>query len=251
MGATTMETAFYVLNLTDPEKTITAKFAGVEKRHQIRKLSDIPDAATSRQMVLYVIGHAIPNGLIGPDNAILPEAEIATAIQRRRGYAPTLIVWDVCFAKSLLDISGAPAWTSNFVHVFSCQPYERTWHLGPPSTTDDGSRPPSGERPTGFSIELASALGALEPGASWETLESALRERLFPVQRPEITPKSSMRLPADFDLKHLIGGGASSASASADGARVSGAPLTAAVGRGRRSQRNASAVGAGGSRRSA
>jgi hypothetical protein len=201
-----MKTSFYVLNLTSPERTITTKLIGVAKSNEIRTLSDIPGAEEAPgRVVLYVVGHAVPNGLIGASGAVLPEADVATAIQKRRGYAPTLIVWDVCFAKTLLEITGAAPWTDNFVHVFSCQSYERTWHLGPASRLDS-----SEERPTMFSMQLTDAVRALGSGASWEMLESELRKRLSPIQRPEITPKPSFLQPADFELERLVGAGSTS-----------------------------------------
>jgi hypothetical protein len=224
-----MKTSFYVLNLTALNETtrnkkLTAKLVGVDKANQISSLSDIPDVATTPgALVLYVIGHAVPNGLIGPNNAILPEADVAKTIQKRRQYSPTLIVWDVCFAKSLLEITGAAPWTDNFVHIFSCQSYERTWHLGPPSSLES-----SKDRPTLFSIELSAAVEALPVNASWEMLEAALQERLSPAQRPEIKPKPPLPQPADFDLRKLVKAGATSTYRTGGEVRVPSVVLTAA-----------------------
>ena len=137
-------------------------------------------------IILYIVAHGVPNGVMNRRRLVDEKALAKKIIQRRRD-APTLIVWDVCFAKSFLQIKGlGDRWTHNYVHLFCCEEYERTWQMG------NATRPPG---QTLFSKELREALGALggQRLRSWTTLERQLQAQLWPLQTPSIHPKNGLQ----------------------------------------------------------
>jgi len=212
-----MKTSICVLNLSpahldDTLEIHPATFVSVPDALRsgrvctIQHLRDIPHGmrASAPPLILYILGHGVPNGVRSRGETI-SEAELADAIIERRGSAPTLIVWDICFAKSLMDVARlrTPAsmkkrgptcdWPPTYVHIFSCEAHERTWQMG------NGKRSPA---LTVFSKDLQAALGELVSASgfsSWRKLEKRLQDRLAPLQKPFIHPKDGIQ-PATFNV---------------------------------------------------
>jgi hypothetical protein len=144
--------------------------------------------------IVYVVGHAILDGIRmtqgkkpGEDVTLSEEAFAAT-VQARRQDNKTLMIWDICHAKSFLKIANRH-WPDNYGHIFACQAHERTWHTGPSTT------PP---RQTHFSMELRDALKALQGKVAWPALEDRLQKQLGRLQTPEIVARELT--PAQFGL---------------------------------------------------
>jgi hypothetical protein len=143
-------------------------------------------------LVLYVVGHAVPDRLTAPpapsgQRALIKDSDIATTILTQRGSKKTLVFWDCCNARSFLQSSKVTSWPGNYVHVFACQGYERTWSSGGPP------------RVTQFSTELSGALALYGAGGppSWASLSSQLNAQFAGLQRPEIYTTGSLT-PKDF-----------------------------------------------------
>jgi hypothetical protein len=77
-------------------------------------------------VILYILGHAAPD-LLQVGSGLISDQEIARKIRESRGGAATLLIWDVCFAKTFLDTSPPGYLPPRCVHLFACQSYERTW----------------------------------------------------------------------------------------------------------------------------
>jgi hypothetical protein len=148
--------------------------------------NQIPD--TDEPLVLYIVGHAVPDALVLPEGLIptlcttlaipegtnlLADEALAVVVQRRRGQLKTVIIWDFCFAKSFQNI-GNGGWAGfPYVHIFGCEAHEQAWHAGEP-------------RETLLSIALTKAIaGGI---TTWEDLEGRLVEHLASVQQPSIYP---------------------------------------------------------------
>jgi len=196
-----MSSRLCILNLTNnganPEKPKSINLPA-EIAYQGTSITSADDIPTDPNLILYVIAHAVPGGLIDPSGKVLDESELAKTIRAKRKALSTLIIWDACFAKSLLSIVGADVWPTNFVHIFSSQAFERAWHS---------------DTVTLLSIELGKAIETLaKDGAfEWDALQKQLQERLSPIQHPEILPRTGLRA-ADFQLD-LLRGAAAGASA--------------------------------------
>ena len=175
-----------------------------------------PPGTTEQFLILYVVGHGVQHGLIDSQERILDEVDVAREIQTLRKGRPTLVIWDVCFAKSMLQVGkpskGGPpggmhleaplpkdanSWPKNFIHIFSCRAFERTWHNG---------RETSPAR-TVFSTVLCEVVAELERrdrNFTWEQLEKKLRAQ-FRVQQPSIVKQDVKWLPRDFELSKWLG----------------------------------------------
>ncbi|HMJ54956.1 MAG TPA: hypothetical protein VK540_22930 [Polyangiaceae bacterium] len=181
--------AICVLNMSNDLSASQLVLGAVAGPEPIKDPAAIPE---TDPLVLYVVGHAIPNGLFvtaapGAAATRVSEAVVAHAIAARRGNQPTLVIWDTCFAASFLAIPNF-TWTDNFVHMFSCQAHERSWHSG------------GVDKVTLFSDKLKAALVVCrEAGAcTWTALEDELRKQLGNLQTPQIV--SFGPAPSAFDL---------------------------------------------------
>jgi hypothetical protein len=166
----------------DPQ--VLTRLSRAEPRH-IQNVDDIPlgEKPDDEALILYIVAHGVPNGVMSGTRTIR-EAQLARQIRAQRGEAPTLIIWDVCFAKSFLDIPGLPAWPASYVHIFSCEAHERTWQKS------NGTQP---RARTLFSTELSATIA---PGAQlqdWARLEQQLQRQLDPIQKPSIHPKNRLQ----------------------------------------------------------
>jgi hypothetical protein len=170
---------FCVLNLSDSQRQLglDSDWAGKSAK-TIRSPEDIPTHRKDHRLVLYILGHAIPDALIGPNGETLTEQSLAAAIRRRRRRAPTLIVWDVCYAGSFKQTANIATWPRNYVHIFSCQKFERTWLQTPsePNTTVA----------TSFSKVLFAALDATQRHGDWPSLQAELQRLYGALQTPEV-----------------------------------------------------------------
>jgi hypothetical protein len=200
-----MNTALCILNLSDPKGRLLPDL-GANAATLAKPISSPEETPQGGTLVLYIVGHGRKNRLFGPGGAILEEKDVAETIQRLRGTDPTLIVWDVCFAESMKSIPATNDWPANFVHIFSCRSFERTWH---------GPLPPNGNGVTLFSTELRSAIAALAPTFSWGELQDKLQAAFVSVQsgttssslqKPSIHPDNTTHKPSTFELAQLIGG---------------------------------------------
>lgn len=145
--------------------------------------------------IVYVVGHAILDGIRMTEGrrpgqaTTLSEEAFAKTVQSRRQDNKTLMIWDICHAKSFLKIADR-FWPANYGHIFACQEHERTWHTGSSTTP---------ARQTRFSVELKEALAALDGKVSeWSALEKQLQKQLGRLQRPEIVAHELR--PAEFGL---------------------------------------------------
>jgi len=150
------------------------KFADLSAPNRIGTPGDIP--VSDAPLVLYIVGHAVPNGLIDTNGDVLDEVELAKIIREKRDDKPTLIVWDVCFAKTFLQLADSGRWPDNYVHVFSCQEYERTWHAG----KKDG-------RKSFFSTAFRQACQEKTGKPTWDGIQERLREAFGSIQTPEVS----------------------------------------------------------------
>jgi len=204
-----MPTPLYVLNLNNP-KTPTEHlrladgfFFGTNPDPD-KIITDPRQIPRTGTLILYILGHAIPDALVVPaldqfvqsrraapgGNSLLPEQTFADFLIEQRGDNKTLLIWDLCFARSF-EVNAGPGWTGKpYVHIFGSAAYEQAWHTG---STDKATDPP---RQTLFSraFKEATMQGGFE---RWEELEVRLKELLEPVQHPKIVGQP---LPADFGL---------------------------------------------------
>jgi hypothetical protein len=191
-----MNTELVVLNLSHHKYHLLApdpRLVGASRT--ITSPDQVPTGASQNSLILYVVGHGVQHGLVDGDLKILDEAAFAAKIQSLRGDQPTLIVWDVCFAESMLTLGKDGTWPSTFVHIFSCRSFERTWH-------DDSTKPAV----TLFSTELRNAIAALRAQGSfnWARLEERLQLQLQSLQKPQITPHDAYSQPSDFQIAALL-----------------------------------------------
>ena len=190
-----MSMSFCLLNMSSPSKRLNIDPALGQLVESINSTTDIP---ARDPLILYIVGHAVPDGLMvpgGPDDAngtTISDAVVAEEIRAKRGAQNTLIIWDVCFAKSFLQTSGAQSWGPNYVHIFACQSYERTWNAGPSS---------SPSRKTSFSTGLQQTLANQTSQAplSWDSLNVQLNAHFAGLQTAEIYTTGTLR-PSDFPL---------------------------------------------------
>jgi hypothetical protein len=224
-----MNTTICILDLSDPKRPLAADSKRLGAVQTKTVLGDIP-GPQQESLVLYVVGHGVQHGLVDSGGKILDEGLVAAKIRERRKGLPTLIVWDVCFAESMLKIGQGAAplgvlpadessWPSNFVHIFSCRSFERTWHAGRPST-----KPPTAAI-TVFSQELGKAAAELPKGATFEQLETSLQSQLDGIQKPRIVPLEP-RKPDDFELRRLLGGSLGSTGSTPRGSYAGSAKRT-------------------------
>ncbi len=191
-----MATTICVLNLSNPAERF-APDLGANSPIEINSPDAVPQ---DDSLILYIVGHGLQNRLISSNGTVLSEKKVAEAIRGRRDQKPTLIIWDVCFSKSLLKIPELDDWAPNFVHIFSSQAFERTWHLKRPT---DGT-----PALTLFSIELRKAVAKVyqaQPNFRWVNLRDQLQPQLQPIQAPEIVPLESDYQPGAFQLGTLLG----------------------------------------------
>lgn len=195
-----------ILNFSDPKDSLVPDLGSKSPSPlPVISLDDIP---TQGPVILYIIGHGRQNMLMTASGGTIEERDLARKIQsRREGDAcPTLLIWDVCFAETMREIDGK-LWPPNFVHIFSCRKFERTWRNQKPAT--------GGPSVTVFSTELRTAVSELKSTFKWDELQKELRSHLYrPVQKGEVTwalqvpsvdPLDSKHQPSDFGLGELIG----------------------------------------------
>ncbi|HMJ57208.1 MAG TPA: hypothetical protein VK540_34300 [Polyangiaceae bacterium] len=165
---------YHLLNLSFGKQRLSAEPL-LGEPVPVAAIDDFPEPS-AEPLILYILGHAAPDELLEGDVA-RPDHSIATAIESWRGNASTLLIWDVCFAKSFLNIERDEPWNTNYVHVFACQRYERAWHHG------------GQQNHTIFSTALHNALEQFrnEPNhLSWDGLTLLLNANLGGLQTAEI-----------------------------------------------------------------
>jgi hypothetical protein len=200
-----MSTPLYVLNLNNPN-TPPDKHLRLADRFFFGTNPDLDKIITDpRQipktgtLILYILGHAIPDALVVPTlaqyvvsrqavsggDSLLAEQAFAEFLMERRGDNRTLLIWDLCFARSF-ELNAGPGWTTkSYVHIFGSTAYEQAWHTGDPS------------RETLFSLALKEATAPGNGLQEWKQLEVRLKELLKSVQQPSIVGEL---LPSDFGL---------------------------------------------------
>jgi hypothetical protein len=140
-------------------------------------LSQLPE--DKEPIVLYIVGHALPDEIF-VNGVRVSEVELVKRITDARKNNSTLIIWDLCHARSFERNSSRGWGGSSHVLIFACQSYEEAWHSGPSTPLP---------RQTLFSIALKEAKnGASNDGGfrHWSALEEQLRGLLEPLQRPSI-----------------------------------------------------------------
>jgi hypothetical protein len=189
-----MKPTIYVLKLSGPPAAGELASAAPTPHEALvdpRAPTDLEHISEVAYLILYIVGHAVPNGLIDQKGQTVSEATVAAEIRRKRGNKPTVIVWDVCYAASFLDIPEGREWSTNYVHVFACQDYELTWHA------KNGT--------TQFSQELQLAVSELNrekktPDWDWNRLEDKLQDQLGTLQIPDVVFDEGAPSPASFGL---------------------------------------------------
>jgi hypothetical protein len=179
----------YILKLSGPVRGAVHALmpdAALVSSSSDSDLAHIPES--DEPLILYVVGHAVPNGLIDANGVTLSEKDVAAQIRAKRDGKPTVIVWDVCYAGSFLDIEGCEDWRDEYVHVFACQDYELTWH------DEKGT--------TQFSQELQRAVAELKRKGdwTWDMLEDTLQQQLGTLQIPDIVKCDHAPQPDKFGL---------------------------------------------------
>jgi hypothetical protein len=116
-------TPIYVRIVSTETTPITvAMFTFGSPIHLISEFDQLPKSGPA---VLYIAAHAVPNALRRKDGGLLSEEDLFKELEGRAGL-PTLVVFDLCFAKSFSKIPSFP-WPANFGLIFSCLEHERTW----------------------------------------------------------------------------------------------------------------------------
>jgi len=193
-----MKTPIYVLKLNGPTSGTASAAAPAPDKTLVgtSERNDLNNIPATGNLILYVVGHAVPDGLIDAEGEIVTEASVAKAIREKRNDKPTVIVWDVCYAASFLDAPDCKEWGSQYVHIFACQDYELTWH------GSDGT--------TQFSQELLLAVTALNRGQktqnewSWDALEDKLQTQFGTLQIPDVVASKGAPSPRDFQLYDFV-----------------------------------------------
>jgi len=166
---------YHLLNLSTGAKNLNVHPC-LGQPEAITDLANIPQKDRKEPLILYILGHAAPDELFVGDRKV-EDTEIMNSIEKARTDAKTLLIWDVCFAKSFLNTSRQQPWPSNYVHMFACQRYERSWHQG-------GKR-----NETTFSAVLCEALQEYKPQQdelTWEGLGLLLNSKFGHTQTADI-----------------------------------------------------------------
>jgi hypothetical protein len=183
-----------VLNLTSSGQHSSTSLSVGPLSFGVKRFPDIFDfkkiPAHQGPLILYIVDHAVPDALLvrratGSPNDVIPEPTVADAVIRRRRENPTLIIWDLCYARSFERIKGYKWSDKPYVHIFGCEAHEQSWHTG------------GGVRQTLLSMALQASLNS--GVRSWDTLENKLNDLLAPVQRPSIA-MMNVRSTAVFGL---------------------------------------------------
>jgi hypothetical protein len=133
--------------------------------------------------VVYIVGHAIPNGLRDANDNIISEEQIARQLDAREG--ETLIIFDVCFAGALEEISGFRWPDDRIGRIYSCENYERTWNGDP-------------NHQSLFSVELNRALPAYIKRDCFTGLDKTLQAAFGGLQTPVVRVDDSLLPPSTF-----------------------------------------------------
>lgn len=188
MQADQVVSSLCILNLTEPRIEVVEFSFPRRSTTVTNSLLAIPQDV---RLVLYIVAHGVPDGfLVGEPPALFSDSALAEAIRGRRGRAPTLCVWDLCYAETF-HVTDFDLWPDNFAHIFACRPWERTWHSG----FRQGAPSPHSV----FSSQLERAIldckadGRLD----WVNLELRLQAYLSPVQAPTISA-SDQHAPAQY-----------------------------------------------------
>ena len=125
-----MPTPLYVLDLNNPNTPaerlrLADRFFFGTNPDPDKIITDPRQIPTTGTLILYILGHAIPDALVVPaltqyivsrqadpgGNSLLPEEAFAEFLIEQRGDNKTLLIWDLCFAKSF-ELNAGPRWTS-------------------------------------------------------------------------------------------------------------------------------------------
>ena len=183
-----------VLNLSEEKKRLEIVEPPVDGSiEHTNDPNEIPDGEDP--LILYVVGHAVPDALLllsrrgvyGSSNNILPERAFAEVVKKNRAGKKTLVILDLCYAKSFADMSGGGWAGLPFALIFGCELYEQAWNTGPSA---------SPARQTLLSIALDAAIRRGVP--DWEALEKVLQESLGNVQHPSIPVTAGRPSLSDF-----------------------------------------------------
>lgn len=130
--------------------------------------------------ILYIVAHAVPNGLLTADGQIMTEQKLLEKLQYRKGL-PTLLIFDACFAKSFSKIPDL-TWPSSFGLIFSCLEYESTWNEAVPGSP----------RQSLFSRAIDSALNAYRANRDLPGLKDALIKTFDGLQNPYVQASDAL-----------------------------------------------------------
>ena len=148
----------------------------------INDLSEIP---SSLPAAVYIVGHAVPNGLRNLKGQLVDEGTVARQLVSRD--ANTLVIFDICFAEAFEQIPNFN-WPDRIGRIYSCLKHERTWHNG------DELAP---ARQSLFSRELNKAMAPCIAVDSFDSLQSSLITSFGDLQTPLVTVKPPLR-PSTF-----------------------------------------------------
>jgi hypothetical protein len=114
-------------NLSDKNDAINTSVLTFGSSTPILALEELRGKA--EPLVLYILAHAIPDGLKTGPNTLLDEATLVRELLHLRGQQPTVVIFDMCFAESFESIAQV-TWPDTFVRIYCCKKHERTWHTG-------------------------------------------------------------------------------------------------------------------------
>jgi len=174
----------YVRNVTTSNKHI--EIAALDFGCSVTTINEFDELPLKGPAILYIVAHAVPDGLRIGTSGIMTEAALAKALEYRKDQ-PTLVIFDACFAKSFSDIPNSP-WPSTFGLIFSCLEYERTWSSG-------GENAP---RVSLFSEVLNKAMKDCIGCGSFEGLQAALVLALGGIQNPFVQASDEL-------LREIVG----------------------------------------------
>jgi hypothetical protein len=181
MEHSTMTTHIYTLNLTSLKFGLIGvapfTFGQYIKLTDLEQLQEETGAA-----VVYIVGHAIPNGLRDAKDNTMSEEQIARQLDARKG--KTLVIFDVCFAGALEEIEGFRWPDDRIGRIYSCKSYERTWNGDP-------------NHQSLFSVELNRALPDYVKRDSFDGLDKTLQAAFGGLQTPEVRVSEPLR-PSTF-----------------------------------------------------
>jgi Caspase domain len=170
----------YVRNVTSNPKRIRDPQFTFGTSVEIKAFDELPQNGPA---ILYILAHAVPNGLRVENSKILKELTLAKELLAARKSQPTLVIFDACFADSFDDIPDF-TWPEEFGLIFSCLAHERSWNDEVDESTSESVFPQA----------LDAAISVCRRAGSFEGLKDALLSSLTAPQTPVVRASDALLL---------------------------------------------------------